>query len=269
MQSIVRIGLIVLIGFCGTRFAHAESPQVNQAEVYVKRGVALRRRGDDVAALREFQKAWEIIKTPRTSAQLGLCQQALGQWAPAQARLLDALGAKDDPWVSRNLAALEDALASAREHIGHLGIVGDPAGAEVLIGGRSVGSFPLGDPIAVSEGTVEVEVRAPNFQPASRSVKVAAGQFVDLVVRLSPQNAAAPPSLAPKFDSATAPRGDEGLVLHASDNPQEAEGKPIYRRPWFWVATGVVVAGAVIVGVLASGGRTSYPPAADKTGMGF
>lgn len=270
MQSIVGIGLIALIGVGVVNTAHADTAKAREAEVYVKRGVALRRSGNDVAALREFQKAWDIAKTPRASAQLGLCQQSLGQWAPAQARLLEALAAKDDPWISGNRPVLEGALASAREHIGHLGIVGDPAGAEVLIAGHVVGTFPLRDPIAVSEGIVEVEVRAPNFPSASRSVKVAAGQFVDLVVRLSPQAAAGgPPLVAPAFVSPAPEPNDEALTLRAADNAPQGEGKSIFGRPWFWLGLGAVVIGAVVVGVVASGGGTSYPPTADKTAKGF
>ena len=270
----VVIGTLALFSLMGgtARYAHADS--TTEAEDHVKRGVALRRAGNDVAALREFQKAWDITQTPRTSAQLGLCQQSLGQWAPAQARLLEALAAKEDPWITKNRMALEKALASAREHIGHLSVVGDPKGAEVLIGGRVVGTFPLSDPIAVSEGTVDVEVRAGKFQSVTRSAKVDAGQFVELVVRLTPQNSgegglAAAPTFNPAVAaSSEASKGD--LAVNGSEHPDSgATSTPIYRSPWFWIATGVVVVGAVVVGVLASsGGGTTYP-SVDKTGKGF
>lgn len=243
------------------------------AEPFIKRGVALRRSGNDVAALREFQRAWEISQTPRTSAQMGLCQQALGQWAPAQARLLEALAAKDDAWIARNRSALEKALASAREHIGHLGIMGDPAGAEVLIGGHLVGTFPLRDPVAVSEGMVDVEVRAPNFQHGMRSVKVDAGQFVELVVRLTPKNPVVQQPVA--FN----PSAEDG-AKHTETAPDPAiagqvepsssdEPKAFYRSPWVWGAIGVLVVGAVVAGALAmSGGDVRYPEN-DKSGKGF
>ena len=97
MRSVVIIGTLALIGLMTPAVPNARADSATQAEDHVQRGIALRRAGNDVAALREFQKAWDITKTPRTSAQLGLCQQSLGQWAPAQARLLEALAAKEDP----------------------------------------------------------------------------------------------------------------------------------------------------------------------------
>jgi len=253
---------------------NARADSATQAEDHVQRGIALRRAGNDVAALREFQKAWDITKTPRTSAQLGLCQQSLGQWAPAQARLLEALAAKEDPWITKNRMALEKSLASAREHIGHLSIVGDPNGAEVLIGGRVVGTFPLSDPIAVSEGTVDVEVRAAKFKSVTRTAKVDAGQFVELVVRLTSQNSTeGGAAQAPTFNPAAAARSEAtngDVTVNGTERADlGAPSPPIYRSPWFWIATGVVVVGAVVVGVLASSdGGTTYP-AVDKTGKGF
>jgi Flp pilus assembly protein TadD len=127
VNTLARFGvfwtLVLGSAFGGSGFsqpAFAESG-AEAAEPFIQRGVALRRSGNDVAALREFQHAWEISQNPRTSAQMGLCQQALGQWAAAQTRLLEALAAKDHPWVARNRVVLEKTLASAREHIGHLG----------------------------------------------------------------------------------------------------------------------------------------------------
>lgn len=267
------LALGVALVVCGFPRQSCAEGGPEAAEPFIKRGVALRRAGNDVAALREFQRAWEISQTPRTSAQMGLCQQALGQWAPAQARLLEALAAKDDAWIARNRLALEKALASAREHIGHLGIIGDPPGAEVLIGGHLVGTFPLRDPVAVSEGMVDVEVRAPNFQHGMRSVKVEAGQFVELVVRLTPENRVVQQPIA--FD----PRAEDG-AKHKDTGPHPAiagqigpsssdDPKAFYRSPWLWIATGAIVVGAVVVGALVmSGGDVRYPEN-DKSGKGF
>src|SRR5688500_10991836 len=49
-----------------------------RVEELIRQGVALRRSGQDQAALPLFQKAHEIGHTPRTAAQLGLVEMALG-----------------------------------------------------------------------------------------------------------------------------------------------------------------------------------------------
>ncbi len=64
--------------------------------------VELRRAGQDAEALPKFEEAYRLSPTPKAAAQLGLCLQALGRWSEADARLSEALKAKDDTWVRKN-----------------------------------------------------------------------------------------------------------------------------------------------------------------------
>lgn len=61
-------------------------------EIFIRKGVELRRKGRNQEALAEFQKAFfEVAHTPRAAAQLGLCEQSLGNWLRAHLHLSDAL----------------------------------------------------------------------------------------------------------------------------------------------------------------------------------
>src|SRR5262245_14916190 len=67
----------------------------------IARGVALRRQGRNAEALAEFQKAYARDPSPRALAQIALAQQALGNWVVAETGLVDALAARNDPWIQR------------------------------------------------------------------------------------------------------------------------------------------------------------------------
>src|SRR4051812_16131890 len=81
----------------------ASGPTVAQvadpAEAAIRRGVDLRRQGQDDQALQEFKKAYELSPSPRAIAQIGLAEQALGRWVDAETHLEAALGSKTDAWI--------------------------------------------------------------------------------------------------------------------------------------------------------------------------
>lgn len=110
---------------------------------------------------------------------------------------------------------------------GAIGLLVDLDGAEVWLDGKKVGVTPLPRPIAgLSLGKHQLEVRARDYAPARRAVKVRFQKTSRVVVSLSGE----PP--APRVPLAPPP-----------------ESPPFYRSKWFWGAVGVGVA-AVIAGAL-------------------
>src|SRR5436305_2127194 len=102
-------------------------------EALLKKGIELRRNGRDREALAEFQRAAQISRTARATAQIALAEQALGLWVEAESDIKDALASAQDPWIAKNRAVLEGALRTIRNHVGTLEIWGAPEGAEVLL----------------------------------------------------------------------------------------------------------------------------------------
>jgi hypothetical protein len=257
------LGSIVAVAMAGTAWAADGSSQKDrdQAEELIKRALEYRRRGDESKALPLLEEAHRRARTPRTSAQLGLCQQGLGQWAEAEVHLINALEAGDDPWIKKNDATLRAALATVKEHVGRVEVIGEPEGAEVIVNGTRAGRFPLAGPVAVSAGEVMVELRAPGYAPATKSLRIEGGQYQKLVFRLErPAPGAAQRTPAPVDNAATAaatdsPRNEPGAdpVAAAMDDQaaqsRQAAPSPI-RLAAKWVAWG---AGAVALGVGAYG----------------
>ena len=176
--------LMAIVWLLGASVARAAAPA--ELERLIRQGNELRQKGSDQAALPFFQRAYDLLPSPRTAAQLGLVELALGYSLQAEEHLNEALSSPHHLWVSRNRQQLETALAEARKAIGRIQVTGSPAGATVLINASPAGTLPLSDPVKVSEGSVKVVVKAAGFEEKMLKVNVAGGGNVKVVVYLAP-----------------------------------------------------------------------------------
>lgn len=94
---------------------HAAADDVPRPEVtrLLREGVALRAEGRDLEALAAFEHAHALQPLGRVQAQRALAEQALGRLDAAAQHLVEAL-ASTDPWIVRNRADLDRALATIR-----------------------------------------------------------------------------------------------------------------------------------------------------------
>jgi hypothetical protein len=216
----------------------------HDAEKLIRHGIELRKSHDDQSAAAEFQKAYDLVHTPRAAGQLGLAEQALGRWEDAERHVREALQTSDDPWVTKNHATLAEALGMIQDHLGRVEVMGSPPGADVLVNGRSAGKLPLPEPVPVSAGQVDVELHAPGYQPAQRTLTLVAGQYQRVVLRLAreapPPVAGAERNLVPPVETGPSPPQTE-----AGPTAREApvEGPSTARTVIKWTSAGLAVAG--------------------------
>jgi len=226
--------------------------QAQDAEAAIRQGMELRKQGEDARALPYLEKAYQLSRTPRTAAQLGLVQMGLGYWVDAERHLDEALSDPDNYWVAKNRAVLEGARTRVRSMIGLLAITGQPAGAEVLVNGRPVGRLPLAQEVRIGKGPAEVEVRADGYVTANRSVTVAGGGRQQLSIALVPADkgpAAAPANT--RALPAMAGGDDRARVAAPALAQPPADAPPAGRHLPRALAWG---AGGLAVGALAFGG---------------
>jgi hypothetical protein len=162
--------LLVLTLSSAARAQEDQSP-----EALMDRALALRAEDREEEAHPLLVRAFEASGTPRARAQLALSHQALGHWREAYEGLTLAL-ATEDPWIASRREPLEGALATVRAHVALLTVVGEPAGAEVLLDAEPRGSLPLPGPLAVDPGTVSLELRMQGRAPEVRVLALAAGE---------------------------------------------------------------------------------------------
>ena len=210
-----------------------------QAEALIKEGVQLRAHDKAADALAVFEKAYEISRTGRTAAQLGLCELELGHFVSADRYLSEALTGPEHPWVRKNKATLKKSQDTARASIGELALIVSPPGAEVVVNGKPVDRALLGAPLRLDKGSVDLEVRAPGFGPSRETIIVAGGKneqrTVTLVPEAKPVLAVAPPPPAPDAGAA--------LVVPPPNDPHKKQ------RLAAWITGGAAV-GALVFGTV-------------------
>jgi hypothetical protein len=239
-----------------------------EVEALIAKGIDLRREGRPGEALPYLKKAYELLHSPRTAGQLGLCELSAGYPIEAEQHLTAALGSPEHPWISKYRGALGQALSKARAQIGELVVEGTPSGASVVVNGRDLGSLPLAAPVKVPAGNVEVTIRAPGYSDLARSMRVEGGEKERLSVSLDRLVQVAPVLVepvvptgrslarAPAFVSQPAgpPPRPPGSLLSAATQPGTRSTS--VRRSAAWIAGGgaaVFLAAAIGFEIAANG----------------
>ena len=217
-------------------------------------GIELRRHGDNRGALREFRRAYATKPNPRTLAQVGLAEQALGIWVDAEAHIGEALNAAGDSWIAKNGATLREALVTVAAHLGTLEVESDTAGVALEINGVAAGTLPLPRPVRVAAGTAVLSAHAPGFFPVQRVATVAPGQLAHeqiemiRITKVKPAEATANATVVPPTQDASSGAGAAGAALGAqrTEAPVATQPPPVdsghWQRPAAWVALGLAAA---------------------------
>ncbi len=193
----------------------------SEEEQLLRKGGALREAGNEREASIVLQKAYDISRSPRAAAQLGLSELALGRWVEAEQHVSEALEARSDSWIRdrKRTEVLEESLRTIHSHLGTLEVTGTPDGAEVVVAGRVAGRLPLHGPVRAASGPVELEVLAPGYVPLSRTVNLEAGQYQRIRVRLDKPQAVPPPDVS-------APAPTPGLPPAVGQSAPESASSP-------------------------------------------
>jgi TPR repeat/PEGA domain len=162
----------------------AENPD---ADRFVARGIELRAQGRDEQALQAFRQAEALDPSSvRVQVHLATVYQALGDWLLADEYLSRALAQQNHPYINRHRQVLEDAKRVIDSNIGRVEVEGDPAGAEVYLSGRVLGTLPLREPVRWTVGSYLLEVRSPGHYPLRRPIVIVGGGLVREAVHLEP-----------------------------------------------------------------------------------
>jgi hypothetical protein len=151
--------------------ANGDDPRL---EAPIQQGIALRKAGNDEAALALFA---ELEQNNPDSVRVLLhataAAQATGRWMLAYTYLQKALTHKHDPYFVRYRGAIKNIEDATAQHVGQFRAVGDPIGAEVRLNGELVGTLPMPEAKPIEVGQYVLEVTKVGFYPLRRTVSVA------------------------------------------------------------------------------------------------
>lgn len=164
------------------REVHAQTQGCEDMERQIERGFHLRQRGQENAAWIHFRDLQLRCPTPRLTAQLGLVEHGIHRWVDARRHLREALSARFDSWILPRQSALRAVLTEVEGHIGLLQVESNDPEAELFIAGVSQGRVPLAEPLAFGEGSVDLELRAPERAPLRQTVTMVGGRTEHLTL---------------------------------------------------------------------------------------
>lgn len=214
--------------------ANGDDPQL---EAPIQQGIALRRAGNDEAALTLFTNlAQTYPDSVRVLLHVTTAAQATGRWLVAYNYLQKALLHQNEPYFIRYRSAIKSIEDTTAQHVGQFRAVGAPIGAEVRISGELVGTLPMSDPKPLEVGQYVLEVTKPGFYPLRRTIAVAPGgaltqEAVELRVGTPATNALGTDATGARSSS--------------SPDPRDAAPRPWWHARWLtWTLASVTVASA-------------------------
>ena len=235
---------------------HVATAAGEDPEELIREGVKLRRAGDNARAEGYFLRAYQLAATPRTAAQLGLPERALGECLQPETHLTQALGARD-AWVSEHKQALEDGRASARKHLVRVELAPLPSETTVASGGAPPTTVAGDGVIFVAAGKpTTLRLEAPAHKGTVIQVEGVAGEtrHVSVDMPLIPPPAApaavARPSEPPSTSSAQAAPGATPTeeTPAASTSTESATAQPGHALRVAGIVVGSVGVAAGIAG---------------------
>jgi len=218
----------------------ADGTEVTEARQRFARGVDLYKEGSFDAAFAEFTKAYELVPNYRVLFNLAQVQSERHDYV-ASLQLFEKylkeggneISAERREQVGREITALKGRVAQ-------LTVAADVEGAELLIDGVSAGTLPLKEPVLVSAGVRQIQIRKSGYETTTRTETIAGGDAPHYDFKL----VAVPGAAA---SAAATPASSELAGL-----PPEPE-KASSNAP-FWITlatTAVFTGGAITFGVLA------------------
>jgi hypothetical protein len=273
LSSVLWIGLLLeALGPPRSALADDQDP-----EALIRDGNALRARGQTARALGLFRRAYDIARTPRTAAQLGLCEFALKSYLEAMNHFSEAL-ATHDAWIDENRPQLERVAAQLRTHLAEITVAGTPAGTVIALDGKLVGTLPTAS-AWVLPARVSLTAKVPGYFEETRVLDVIGGERREVRLELKPipllttqsrsksgpPPAANSPLSAVNIVPAKSGSAPPAIDSEGTDRPSATSEppRPIYQRWWFWTAAGAFALSGTALLIAAHPWRSS--PSCDQS----
>lgn len=156
-----------------------------EADRHFKTGVKLFEESKYSEALAEFEQAYALASHPLVLYNLAATHRALSQYAQAvdfyNRFLAEGKGVVKPAQLAKGQRELDDVLRL----IARVDVTTEPEGARVSVDGREVGPTPLGQPLILGPGDHVVSATLAGYEPAERSVRVAAGDTLAVALTLA------------------------------------------------------------------------------------
>lgn len=218
--------------------ASASSEDMDRARVLFHQGVELTGSQSYSEAAASFREALALHPAPAIAYNLAAALVELGELVEA-GELLDGV-LEDDTTPDSVRVHADELKATLDGRYARLTVfvTGYRGSATVHVDEREIDETEFGTPLRLNAGAHTVTARRGDTVLQTEERTIAEGQTAQ--VSLDPATWAL-------------------IESDVTDGDDAATGAPIYEKWWFWTAIGVVVVGAVVIGVAAGSGGTEDP----------
>ncbi len=238
LRALLVVALLLVCGAAG-----ADDATQKEAGKHFTHGVALYNEADYRAALSEFKKAYEIAPNAAVLYNIGQTNLQLRNYAAALTYF--ERYQKEAGSSAAHYQEVEKSLENVRTRVGHIRVVTNEPGAEILVDDELIGKAPQ-DKILVSIGTRKITVVKRGAPPQTRNVDIATADTKEVQFI---------------FELATG-----GSTGPGTPPPPPAEKKSNVVPIILWSATGLLTAGAVTTGIVALNAQSSLKDEENKLG---
>lgn len=227
--------------------------------------------GDYAGALADYQRAKSLYPDGAAKVEFNIAktEAALGHddaAAEAFERFLDLPPTNLVTALADYRQEASAALQRLSAGLGRVRLISRRDDLGVLIDGQPRGATPLPGMVRVRPGHHLVTLRdRDGLEVFKEEIDVRAGDTVQVIVEWEPKARESEPepeiargSLSPALSPVAAPAS--GANLAAGPTPESgSDNAPVWKKWWFWVAGGTVVAAAVMTLVLTLGSSSEAP----------
>jgi hypothetical protein len=244
MKAVACAVVLLALASAGSVCAEpASGPEPKKADVeaarrHFRRGVELYKEDSFDAALAEFNKANQLAPDYRLLYNLGQVQSERHDYVAALQLFERYLKQGGREVSAERRAQVEQELAALRHRVAELSVTANVGGGELFVDGVSAGELPLKEPVLVSTGVHQLQLRKPSYRTSTRTLTIAGGESSRVKFQLQPE--------------ASGPGETPGSRARERGSGQaEADGGANRTPLWIsLVSTGVLAGGAVTFAVL-------------------
>lgn len=182
----VSVGVTTLLLALARAAPAAEPNATALARQHFERGYAAAQRGELEVAVAEFEGAYAASPNSSVLFNLGQAYASAGRAVDAVQTLERYLELGGTAIPAERRTQVEALITYHSRSLGDLALEVAPAGAEVTLDGRNVGTAPFAAPLRVPRGTHTVVVTLPGYERRLESFEARAGERAALRIELVP-----------------------------------------------------------------------------------
>lgn len=195
----------------------AANPEQAEADRHFKNGVTLYKEDKFAEALAEFERAYEIAPHPLVLYNIAGCHRELSNYAESVKYSRRFLEEGKGVVSKARLTTAQTELDAVLARIARVNVTVAVEGAELLVDGVSVGTFPLEMPLILPPGEHRLQARAEGYRDAERTMRLASGDELEVALTLAER----PPETA---------KPDRVGIRKPSRDPDEDEPRASRKR---------------------------------------